>query len=440
MRAGTSRDHRFLLEGSCEYRAGKELTHAARRQRGRGNTKTTGRMSETTTTESDPNAWESRELVETAGRSRATMGSDTRAGETHELAVSTGFGGDMTAREAQEQQISRYRLSHTDYEKILEYLEDEENFDFLYGSGRKTKVGGKVQSKATVYGIMAVHLAKTGLPLMTASVLQKKVERYIDMYKRARAMIVSTGGDVEKFEMTEGMTLEKKVNKVCPHYDRMHVLFGNRVKLEPSVLLLPVESPKNQAPNVDARLACDTGPTESRHNETESTNVDGHDGRFEASTLDDTTKNEAEATVAEVAAVQNLRSEDSRRMEQAVDDLQTPTSIPPSSRAERVRSDQLSKKQLLSPGKGAQYYVLQEAMKQKNAYKLAKIQSKERLKRQMLEDQRKQVRMELEEQRKKARIDRKATMMIELMKAGKSVEEVSAWLDCLTRVEDVDGS
>ncbi|KAL2652812.1 hypothetical protein R1flu_020940 [Riccia fluitans] len=396
-------------------------------------------MSETTTTDGDLNAWESRELDGTARRmSGATVGSgDTRAGDSQEVAALTGTGGDMNAREAQEQQASRYRLAHADYEKILVYLENEENFDLLYGTGRKTKGGGKLQSKATVYGVMAVHLAKTGLPLMSASVLQKKVERYIDMYKRARAMIISTGADVENFEMIEGMSLEKKVNKVCPHYDRMHVLFGNRVKLEPSALLLAVESPNNEAPKADARLACDTGATESPRNETESTNVDEPDGRFEASTVDDTTKNDAEETLAEGAAAKNLRSEDSRQMERAVDDLQTPTSVPPS-RADRVRSDQFSKKQL-SPGKGVQYYVLQEAMKQKNAYKLAKIESKERLKRQMLEDQRKQAKMELEEQRKKARIDRKATMMIELMKAGKSVEEVSAWLDCLARVEDADG-
>ncbi|KAL2650717.1 hypothetical protein R1flu_018845 [Riccia fluitans] len=51
---------------------------------------------------------------------------------------------------------NRYVLKESDYELIVSYLEELDNFATLFGSGGKTKIGGKHQTKTTAFTIMSV--------------------------------------------------------------------------------------------------------------------------------------------------------------------------------------------------------------------------------------------------------------------------------------------
>ncbi|CAM6128331.1 unnamed protein product [Calypogeia fissa] len=73
-------------------------------------------------------------------------------------------------------QQDKFRLKVEDYDKILQYLEIPENFALLHGAGKKMRVGGRCQSKLTVFKQMLGALQQHGAPftLMTAPNLQKR--------------------------------------------------------------------------------------------------------------------------------------------------------------------------------------------------------------------------------------------------------------------------
>ncbi|CAM6084301.1 unnamed protein product [Calypogeia fissa] len=56
--------------------------------------------------------------------------------------------------------------------------------------------------------------------------LMKQFERYYDMYKRALNLKNSAGAGVTTEELQAGVTMESKVKKICPHFQRMDDLFG----------------------------------------------------------------------------------------------------------------------------------------------------------------------------------------------------------------------
>ncbi|CAM6089951.1 unnamed protein product [Calypogeia fissa] len=60
--------------------------------------------------------------------------------------------------------------------------------------------------------------------------LMKRVERYSDMYKRALNLKNSTSAGEE---LQPGVTMESKVEKICPHSYRMDELFGERPNVFP---------------------------------------------------------------------------------------------------------------------------------------------------------------------------------------------------------------
>ncbi|KAL3678560.1 hypothetical protein R1sor_021516 [Riccia sorocarpa] len=94
----------------------------------------------------------------------------------------------------------RYVLKESDYELIVSYLEEPDNFAALFGSGGKTKIGGKHQTKTTAFAVMAVQLQRSGL----------------------------TDEDIAR-----GITLEAKLNKACPFFYRMDALFGTKSNMVP---------------------------------------------------------------------------------------------------------------------------------------------------------------------------------------------------------------
>lgn len=133
-------------------------------------------------------------------------------------------------------QSEKFRLKDEDYEKIVCYLEIPENFAAVHGSGRRTKVGQKYQSKATVMKSMLAALIHHGFPKqITAPNLTKRFQRYKLRYKQAREVKTGTGAGLTEEEFAAGMTLEDKLNRLCPHFERMHALYGGRPNVSPPI-------------------------------------------------------------------------------------------------------------------------------------------------------------------------------------------------------------
>ncbi|KAL2622989.1 hypothetical protein R1flu_003194 [Riccia fluitans] len=126
---------------------------------------------------------------------------------------------------------------------IVGYLEDPEHLVEVLGSGRKTKVSRKHPSKQTAFGVMAVHLASLGFPVCTGAIMQKKFDRYLASCKKAKEWSMSTGAGLTKEEVTRGMTIEDKLNQICPFYHRMYAIFGHRANIVPPATaeMLPPE-------------------------------------------------------------------------------------------------------------------------------------------------------------------------------------------------------
>ncbi|CAM6104726.1 unnamed protein product [Calypogeia fissa] len=81
---------------------------------------------------------------------------------------------------------------------------------------------------------MAVVLHAAGfLNEINGPNLSKHFNRYVAKYKEARLIKCGSGQGLNEDELALGMTLEEKLNKICPHFDRMHALYGQRPNVRP---------------------------------------------------------------------------------------------------------------------------------------------------------------------------------------------------------------
>ncbi|KAL3701023.1 hypothetical protein R1sor_019045 [Riccia sorocarpa] len=127
---------------------------------------------------------------------------------------------------------ARHRMTKEDYEMIITYLENPDNFAAINGCGRKTKITGKTLSKVTAFGHMAVTICAQGFIKCSGVIMGKKVVRYVETYKKARTFYLGTGSGLTKAEIAAGLTLEQKMNAKRHYFFRMHALFGAKANVE----------------------------------------------------------------------------------------------------------------------------------------------------------------------------------------------------------------
>ncbi|KAL3697827.1 hypothetical protein R1sor_011903 [Riccia sorocarpa] len=106
-------------------------------------------------------------------------------------------------------------MTRHDYELIVTYLEVPDNFAAITGSGRKMKVGGKNLTKTTAFGHMAVSLSAQGFQLCSGGIMGKKVMPYVQMYKNARTFYLSTGAGLTEADIAAGLSFEQKMEQKC---------------------------------------------------------------------------------------------------------------------------------------------------------------------------------------------------------------------------------
>lgn len=132
----------------------------------------------------------------------------------------------------------KLRLRPDDLGFIVDWLENPENFNSLHGGNRRTKVAGKFRSKKTVFNCMLIQLHDVGFPdfVRTGVNLGARMTRYMRRYKDANIFLKDTGSGLTAAETDAGLTLDDKLEKMCPHFHRMHAMFGERANIEPPAI------------------------------------------------------------------------------------------------------------------------------------------------------------------------------------------------------------
>lgn len=122
---------------------------------------------------------------------------------------------------------------------IVTWLEVPANFWKLHGAGTQTECGVRHPNKKTVYNVMLQELQACGFPwfINTGDNLGKRFQRYEAKYKEALIFKNSIGAGVTEAELAKGITFQDKLEKICPHFARLNLLYGERHNVAPPTLL-----------------------------------------------------------------------------------------------------------------------------------------------------------------------------------------------------------
>ncbi|PLW24808.1 hypothetical protein PCANC_28799 [Puccinia coronata f. sp. avenae] len=122
-----------------------------------------------------------------------------------------------------------------DYQNICMYLEDEKNYQQLYGSGSKTSVGLSPVSKSATYNIFAIFIndcSSRGLCL-TGKQLRSQIDTYRKKFAQTKNWAKNTGAGIE--EQDGEAFLAEKLERMCPCYERMYKILGFKHNITPLV-------------------------------------------------------------------------------------------------------------------------------------------------------------------------------------------------------------
>ncbi|KAL3697495.1 hypothetical protein R1sor_011571 [Riccia sorocarpa] len=323
-----------------------------------------------------------------------------------------------------------FRLKDHHYAHICDYLETDDHFAEIYGSARKTKVGGKNQSKATAFGHMAVDFRRLGWPLLSGAAVGKKVERYADSYKKALTFYNGTGSGLTEEEVQAGMSMDGKMNTKCPHFFRMNALFGARPNVAPPALCtMGIPSDENEI-FLDSQIDCgarDEYATENTLADEEEED-DEEDGLIEV--VDGGSTEPEEMADHQEVDKDSLPDTIDVSSHRAVP-VEGQEVLPPQQGAPKTlgNSRPAQKQKELRQGRGSMAVLFQATVKQKAEYRTAALEAKDRFRLALLEEKRRERETKEATERetaKRARIDKRNSMIFDLYKSDSKEVMVSA--------------
>ncbi|KAG1694092.1 hypothetical protein DVH05_014976 [Phytophthora capsici] len=133
-----------------------------------------------------------------------------------------------------EETASKVHLTNDDYRIIVGWMEEPEHFELIHGSSKKPPVGGKPKiTKAAAFRMLAQHLyiysTNPNKPELTAASMRSRWSRYKTKYTKTLKIKESeTGMGLTAQESNKGMTINDKINDMCPHFERMDSLFREK--------------------------------------------------------------------------------------------------------------------------------------------------------------------------------------------------------------------
>lgn len=133
-------------------------------------------------------------------------------------------------------------LSRDDYLIIVTWMEVEDNFAAVHGSGDKIRIGGKPKvKKIDAFRALSKHvISKTDNDALravglTGRNMQQRWKTYMRRFKRTlKASHTETGMGISRRELAEGMSIPQKLEQMCPHFSRMKTMFGLKANVTPS--------------------------------------------------------------------------------------------------------------------------------------------------------------------------------------------------------------
>ena len=129
---------------------------------------------------------------------------------------------------------------------MLEWLDIPANFKLITGdasSALKSVVAGTKLKKTDAYNELASHVnMKCGTNWTKASA-ESRYRAYLKAYKETKRALAN--GNNEKFclgpaDISKGIdTIQKKIDILCPYFDRMDTIFGSKQNVIPSHVAMP---------------------------------------------------------------------------------------------------------------------------------------------------------------------------------------------------------
>lgn len=127
------------------------------------------------------------------------------------------------------------RFSREDYQRILDWLENEENFNDLYVASQKTKVDGQSVTKSPKLNELAniLNIGSNNQLNLTGQLLRFRLLNYKQTYQKNKTCLSrKTGARVSLEEQQSAVrTLKELVERICMFYERMERFFGKKANV-----------------------------------------------------------------------------------------------------------------------------------------------------------------------------------------------------------------
>ncbi|MBW0469797.1 hypothetical protein O181_009512 [Austropuccinia psidii MF-1] len=123
-------------------------------------------------------------------------------------------------------------FSESYFEHICDYLEDEQNYNYLFDDSKKTQWANPKHTRLQAFGRFAKYLNlnhKKETLLLDARKLQQHWQTYKHKYVIASRHERTTGAGTEH---EHGLTLEEKLENQCPFYWHMYAIFGKKSNVQ----------------------------------------------------------------------------------------------------------------------------------------------------------------------------------------------------------------
>ncbi|PLW32669.1 hypothetical protein PCANC_24636 [Puccinia coronata f. sp. avenae] len=127
-------------------------------------------------------------------------------------------------------------LKKDDYLVIIDWLKIKKNYDACFGTGKAPLVGRPPKGTINGFELMAINLQNQSTSKISLSSRQMKdrFNSYKDKYKKTHTLSLATGFGLTPEDRQTGIqTIEQKLDSLCPHYQAMHELMGNKAFVNP---------------------------------------------------------------------------------------------------------------------------------------------------------------------------------------------------------------
>ncbi|PLW24583.1 hypothetical protein PCASD_06175 [Puccinia coronata f. sp. avenae] len=127
-------------------------------------------------------------------------------------------------------------LKKDDYLVIIDWLKIKKNYDACFGTGKAPLVGRPPKGTINGFELMAINLRNQSTSKISLSSRQMKdcFNSYKDKCKKTHTLSLATGFGLTPEDRQTGIqTIEQKLDSLCPHYQAMHELMGNKAFVNP---------------------------------------------------------------------------------------------------------------------------------------------------------------------------------------------------------------